>query len=165
MTASCRTAVPSMSLPKWKKSAASFMWASHAPKINFIYCAPFNAADAACLKQPTHRVFWKTFPQIYWLEKHARDVPRVHFPPLKVFTEPQAHPNQDGRFPLRVRPGLLLLRSAVNSALETRVKHPSWGEGMVLESKIQDNDEIVVIEFKSVGLKRLAASLANLEII
>ena len=46
-----------------------------------------------------------------------------------------------------------------------RVKHPSWGEGMVLESKIQDNDEIVVIEFKSVGLKRLAASLANLEIL
>jgi DNA helicase-2/ATP-dependent DNA helicase PcrA len=46
-----------------------------------------------------------------------------------------------------------------------RVKHPSWGEGMVMESKIQDNDEIVVIEFKSVGLKRLAASLANLEII
>jgi DNA helicase-2/ATP-dependent DNA helicase PcrA len=46
-----------------------------------------------------------------------------------------------------------------------RVKHASFGEGMVLESKIQDNDEIVVIEFKSVGLKRLAASLANLEII
>ena len=46
-----------------------------------------------------------------------------------------------------------------------RVKHPSWGEGMVLESKIQDNDEIVVIEFKSVGLKRLAASLAKLEIL
>ncbi len=46
-----------------------------------------------------------------------------------------------------------------------RVRHPSWGEGMVLESKIQDNDEIVVIEFKSVGLKRLAASLAKLEII
>lgn len=46
-----------------------------------------------------------------------------------------------------------------------RVKHPSWGEGMVLESKIQDNDEIIVIEFKSVGLKRLAASLAKLEII
>jgi DNA helicase II / ATP-dependent DNA helicase PcrA len=46
-----------------------------------------------------------------------------------------------------------------------RVKHQSFGEGMVLESRIQDNDEIVVIEFKSVGLKRLAASLANLEII
>ncbi len=46
-----------------------------------------------------------------------------------------------------------------------RVKHPSFGEGMVLESKFQDGDEIVVIEFKSVGLKRLAASLAKLEIL
>ena len=46
-----------------------------------------------------------------------------------------------------------------------RVKHASFGEGMVLESKVQDNDEIVVIEFKSVGLKRLAASLANLTIL
>ncbi len=45
-----------------------------------------------------------------------------------------------------------------------RVKHASFGEGIVQESKIQDNDEIVVIEFKSVGLKRLAASLAKLEI-
>jgi len=46
-----------------------------------------------------------------------------------------------------------------------RVKHQSFGEGMVQESRIQDGDEIVVIEFKSVGLKRLAASLAKLEII
>ncbi|MBI5354590.1 MAG: UvrD-helicase domain-containing protein [Chloroflexi bacterium] len=46
-----------------------------------------------------------------------------------------------------------------------RVKHASFGEGIVQESRIQDNDEIVVIEFKSVGLKRLAASLAKLEII
>lgn len=45
-----------------------------------------------------------------------------------------------------------------------RVKHASFGEGIVQESKLQDNDEIVVIEFKSVGLKRLAASLAKLEI-
>jgi DNA helicase-2/ATP-dependent DNA helicase PcrA len=46
-----------------------------------------------------------------------------------------------------------------------RVKHHSFGEGMVLESRVQDDDEIVVIEFKSVGLKRLSASLAKLEII
>jgi DNA helicase-2/ATP-dependent DNA helicase PcrA len=46
-----------------------------------------------------------------------------------------------------------------------RIKHASFGEGIVQESRIQDNDEIVVIEFKSVGLKRLAASLANLTII
>ena len=46
-----------------------------------------------------------------------------------------------------------------------RVQHDSWGEGIVLESRIQDNDEIVTINFESVGLKRLAASIAVLEIL
>jgi len=45
-----------------------------------------------------------------------------------------------------------------------RVRHPSWGEGMVLNSRLQDNDETVDVVFESVGIKRLAASLANLEI-
>ncbi len=43
-----------------------------------------------------------------------------------------------------------------------RVRHPMWGEGIVLDSKIQDQDEIVDVAFESVGIKRLAASLANL---
>lgn len=43
-----------------------------------------------------------------------------------------------------------------------RVKHPMWGEGIVLDSRIQDQDEIVDVAFESVGIKRLAASLANL---
>ena len=47
----------------------------------------------------------------------------------------------------------------------TRVKHPSWGEGIVLDSKIQYDDEIVDVVFNSVGIKRLSASLANLKII
>ena len=47
----------------------------------------------------------------------------------------------------------------------TRIKHSLWGEGMVLDSRIQDNDEIVDVVFESVGIKRLAASLANLTII
>jgi DNA helicase-2/ATP-dependent DNA helicase PcrA len=47
----------------------------------------------------------------------------------------------------------------------TRVKHPLWGEGIVLNSRIQDDDEIVDVVFESVGIKRLAASLANLTII
>jgi DNA helicase-2/ATP-dependent DNA helicase PcrA len=47
----------------------------------------------------------------------------------------------------------------------TRVKHASWGEGIVLDSKIQDDDEIVDVVFSSVGIKRLSASLANLKII
>ena len=45
------------------------------------------------------------------------------------------------------------------------MRHPIWGEGIVLNSRIQDADEIVDVVFESVGLKKLAASLANLVII
>ena len=47
----------------------------------------------------------------------------------------------------------------------TKVQHKLWGEGIVLDSRIQDDDEIVSVVFESVGIKRLAASLANLTII
>ncbi len=62
-------------------------------------------------------------------------------------------------------------KPATASAIEarfragTRIKHSSWGEGIVLDSKIQDDDEIVDVVFESVGIKRLSASLANLKII
>jgi len=46
-----------------------------------------------------------------------------------------------------------------------RVRHPIWGEGMVIESRVQDGDETLDVIFESVGFKRLVASLANLEII
>jgi DNA helicase-2/ATP-dependent DNA helicase PcrA len=46
-----------------------------------------------------------------------------------------------------------------------RVNHPVWAEGIVLDSRAQDGDEIVDVVFNSVGIKRLAASLANLTII
>ena len=44
------------------------------------------------------------------------------------------------------------------------VFHPVWQEGMVLNSRIQDGDELVDVFFKDVGLKHLLASLARLEI-
>jgi DNA helicase-2/ATP-dependent DNA helicase PcrA len=46
----------------------------------------------------------------------------------------------------------------------TTVMHPTWGEGLVLNSRLQDDDEIVDVFFAGEGLKRLAASLAKLEI-
>ncbi len=45
-----------------------------------------------------------------------------------------------------------------------RVQHSTWGEGMVLKSLLQDDDEIVDIFFAGIGLKRVMASLARLEI-
>jgi len=46
-----------------------------------------------------------------------------------------------------------------------RVIHPSWGDGMVIETRAMGNDETVTIMFETVGLKRLAASIAKLEIV
>jgi DNA helicase-2/ATP-dependent DNA helicase PcrA len=44
------------------------------------------------------------------------------------------------------------------------VQHPVWGDGLVLNSRLQDDDEIVDVFFENVGMKRVAASLANLKV-
>jgi DNA helicase-2/ATP-dependent DNA helicase PcrA len=46
-----------------------------------------------------------------------------------------------------------------------RIRHSAWGEGLVIDSRLQDGDETVDVAFESVGFKRLVASLANLEIL
>ena len=43
-----------------------------------------------------------------------------------------------------------------------KVRHNSWGEGTVLESKIDGGDEVVTIQFKSVGLKKVIAGMTKL---
>ena len=43
-----------------------------------------------------------------------------------------------------------------------RVTHPSFGEGMVVETKLAGGDEEVSVAFKGRGIKRLMASFANL---
>jgi len=54
--------------------------------------------------------------------------------------------------PARYKPGM-------------RVSHPSWGEGLVIDSRLQDGDETVDVAFESVGFKRLLGSLAKLDIL
>ena len=47
-----------------------------------------------------------------------------------------------------------------------RIRSAMWGEGLILESKIDsDGEETVDVHFESVGFKRVLASLANLEIL
>lgn len=43
------------------------------------------------------------------------------------------------------------------------VNHPLWGEGTVLESKIEDGEEVVQVQFKSSGTKKLIVSLSKLK--
>ncbi len=44
-----------------------------------------------------------------------------------------------------------------------RVRHPLWGEGLVLQTRLEDGEEIVDVVFVSVGFKHLSASIAGLE--
>ncbi len=44
-----------------------------------------------------------------------------------------------------------------------RVKHAQFGEGIVIESRLDRNDEEVTVAFKKAGIKRLLASFANLQ--
>jgi DNA helicase-2/ATP-dependent DNA helicase PcrA len=75
-------------------------------------------------------------------------------PPSDIPSRREAHPTEARQRPpaqQRFSPGM-------------HVEHPTWGEGMVLNSKLQDGDEIVDVHFAGIGLKRLVASLAPLTI-
>jgi len=43
------------------------------------------------------------------------------------------------------------------------VRHPAFGSGIVIESKVSGGDEEVTVAFNGVGIKRLLVSFANLE--
>jgi hypothetical protein len=45
-----------------------------------------------------------------------------------------------------------------------RVVHPRFGEGIVLETQLDSDDEEVTVNFEEHGVKHLVASMANLEI-
>ena len=45
-----------------------------------------------------------------------------------------------------------------------RVRHPVFGEGIVISTQVDFDDEEISIEFVDAGLKNLVASMANLEI-
>jgi DNA helicase-2/ATP-dependent DNA helicase PcrA len=44
-----------------------------------------------------------------------------------------------------------------------RVRHATFGEGLVIESRVDGSDEIISVAFEEAGLKRLMASYARLE--
>jgi DNA helicase-2/ATP-dependent DNA helicase PcrA len=56
-------------------------------------------------------------------------------------------------------------RSAAGAIYMTgqRVRHPQFGEGIVIESQPADGDSVVTVAFSGLGLKRLMGSMAKLE--
>ncbi|MBN1887071.1 MAG: UvrD-helicase domain-containing protein, partial [Thermoflexales bacterium] len=50
-------------------------------------------------------------------------------------------------------------------SLGQRVRHAKFGEGTIVGSKVQGNDEEVTVAFKAAGIKRLLVSFAKLEVV
>jgi DNA helicase-2/ATP-dependent DNA helicase PcrA len=46
-----------------------------------------------------------------------------------------------------------------------RIRHPKFGEGIILESQVHGSDEVLTVEFEAAGLKRLDADAAPIEVI
>ncbi len=82
-----------------------------------------------------------------WSEPERKPLPKPRFldnsreePPQPTGSEPQYHTGQ-------------------------KVRHNKFGEGIIIESKVTGNDEEVSVAFTGIGIKRLAASFAKLEIL
>ncbi|MCU0487922.1 MAG: UvrD-helicase domain-containing protein [Anaerolineales bacterium] len=84
----------------------------------------------------------------------------------QVFQEQPAAPVSKDRpqTPARTIPPKTPTPQAARYRPGMRVQHATLGEGMVLKSQVQDDDEIVDVFFAGLGLKRLMASMARLEI-
>lgn len=69
------------------------------------------------------------------------------------------------------RPSTVKVATASHTSLEPqfsvgqRVMHNSFGEGIVLESHAQGDDQVVTVNFDECGEKRLLASFAPMEVI
>ena len=45
------------------------------------------------------------------------------------------------------------------------MKHPLFGDGMIIESKGEGDDELVTVAFEGAGIKRLMANVAELKVL
>lgn len=61
------------------------------------------------------------------------------------------------------QPGKPTAPGAAQYSAGMKVNHPSFGQGIVVSSKVSGSDEEVTVAFAGKGVKRLLASLANLE--
>ncbi|MCL5429121.1 MAG: UvrD-helicase domain-containing protein [Chloroflexi bacterium] len=73
------------------------------------------------------------------------------------------HPFRPDRWELPPKESAPILQPQFKPGMN--VRHPAWGQGMVLNSRIQDDDEVVDIFFEDVGLKKVMAAFAKLELV
>jgi DNA helicase-2/ATP-dependent DNA helicase PcrA len=103
--------------------------------------------DALLQSQGGSRGYARRSSSYTWENRGLRASPSPAFSPPRT-----VRPASASLIQARFRPGM-------------RVLHLTWGEGLVVDCRIQDGDETVDVAFESVGFKRLLASLANLQIL
>jgi len=94
------------------------------------------------------------------------DIPEALLTDGRRNTPARTHPPGGGRrsrwenTPPRARP-----LSQPHYQVGQRVRHARFGEGLVLNARMDGEDEIVDVFFEDVGLKRVMASLAKLQLV
>lgn len=111
--------------------------------------------------------FLKDIPSILLQRQGIVSPTRVSRTPLERRTEAYANWNTPAPTYSSFRPAPRQAKPVIEQRFpaNSRVKHAVWGEGLVVKSVLEDGDETVDVFFDTVGFKRLAASLARLEIV
>jgi len=144
-----RTAVRSTSRNRWKRSAVSFMW-HHARQGQALPDPRHPARRARC----SRRDISIALPgRCAWRSAGREDAHRS--------LHPGRVPDTQCRFP--PSPGSPIRESKYRPGLTSATR--SGARGIVSTAACRTDDEIVDVVFESVGIKRLAASLANLIVI
>jgi DNA helicase-2/ATP-dependent DNA helicase PcrA len=128
-----------------------------------------RAKDRVCLSYAFRRTMWGS-SDVSTPSRFLNDIPTTLIIGTGSFAgvkprEAMAIRAATWETPVGVKPA----RSAAAPARELqfragqRVKHAQFGEGIVIESKLDRSDEEVTVAFKKAGIKRLLASFANLQ--
>jgi len=119
-----------------------------------LYVGMTRAKDILCLTGAKRRRLYSKF-QEQEPSRFLADIPKpcCHWID-RVLEKPEGAP---GTAPTQSRKAKPLFMAGC------RVKHPAWGVGVVRDCSGEGEDTKVTVNFPNVGLKRLAARLANLE--
>lgn len=103
----------------------------------------------------------------YYEAKSAADSGGVRspwdkWPPIGLPNDPS---RDEPVGPARVRPPRPVIPGERRFRDGDRVRHPAFGEGTVVTSKLTRDDEEVTVAFPDRGIKKLLASLANMDIL
>ena len=93
-----------------------------------------------------------------WMGKSSRDTASK-----TRWTSSSSKPSSTS-VPKRPRPKLAPAKESTYR-MGTKVRHPEFGDGIILNSRADGDDEIVTIVFESVGIKRLAVGVVKLEVL